>query len=151
VKAAKENPILGVGSSNAALFLLSTSDPEETSGFASRPFSLPVQILIEKGIVGLGIYVVFVLLFCIEFHRSMLSRQFPNIESRHLSKRAMREREQLDATQSAYKAMKCCFAAGLIAVLFRELTYSSLFEHTVTMVLTLMLAALAIARKGGTA
>ena len=38
--------------------------------------------------------------------------------------------------------MKCCFAAGLIAVLLRELTYSSLLEHTLTMAAALALAAL---------
>ena len=38
--------------------------------------------------------------------------------------------------------MKCCFAAGLIAVLFRELTYSSLLEHTLTLALAFALAAL---------
>ena len=38
--------------------------------------------------------------------------------------------------------MKCCFAAGLVAVLFRELTYSSLLEHILTLVLAFTLTAL---------
>jgi len=37
------HPWWGVGSSNAALFLLSSASEEETAGFASRAFSLPVQ------------------------------------------------------------------------------------------------------------
>ena len=39
----------GVGSSNAALSLISSADQEETTGFASRAFSLPIQVLAEKG------------------------------------------------------------------------------------------------------
>jgi general stress protein CsbA len=39
--------------------------------------------------------------------------------------------------------MKCCFAADMLAVLFRELTYSSLLEHALTLVLFSALAALA--------
>jgi hypothetical protein len=42
------------------------------------------------------------------------------------------------------KAMACCFAAGLVAVLFRELTYSSVLEHTVTLALAMTLSALVV-------
>ena len=42
------------------------------------------------------------------------------------------------------KGMTCCFAAGIVAVLFRELTYSSLFEHAATAMLFAMLLALLV-------
>ena len=42
------------------------------------------------------------------------------------------------------KAMLCCFAAGVIAVLFRELTYSSLLEHAATAMLFVMCLALLV-------
>jgi hypothetical protein len=42
------------------------------------------------------------------------------------------------------KALTCCLVAGMVAVLFRELTYSSLLEHTATaMLFTMSLALLA--------
>ena len=41
------------------------------------------------------------------------------------------------------KGLTCCLAAGVIAVLFRELTYSSLLEHTATAMLFAMAIALA--------
>ena len=50
----------------------------------------------------------------------------------------------VSAHHSAHKAITCCFAAGLAAVLFRELVYSSLLEHTLTLVLAAVLSA-----KGG--
>lgn len=140
----REHPLLGVGSSNAALFLLSTADQGETIGFASRPFSLPIQVLVEKGIVGFGLYTAFLILVGYEFHRTM--RSLPLTGVPHASTRAKPKRKQetlhFQAAQ-AHKAMKCCFAAGLLAVLFRELTYSSLLEHTLTIVLAFVLAALA--------
>ena len=46
----------GVGSSNAALFLLSSAGEEEATGFASRAFSLPIQVLAEKGLIGFACY-----------------------------------------------------------------------------------------------
>jgi O-antigen ligase len=48
----RAHPLCGVGSGNAALSLTSTADQDETTGFASRTFSLPIQVLVEKGIVG---------------------------------------------------------------------------------------------------
>jgi O-antigen ligase len=49
-------PVWGVGSGNAPLFLAASADAEETTGFASRTFSLPIQLLTEKGLIGTGIY-----------------------------------------------------------------------------------------------
>jgi len=140
----------GVGSSNAALSLLSSAEQEETTGFASRAFSLPIQILAEKGLVGFVVYSAFLLLAGWEFHRGMRSRPLDAPGSNAAAarvKRGRRNRKKHEdclqlQSENAHRAMKCCFAAGLIAVLLRELTYSSLLEHTLTMAAALALAAL---------
>jgi O-antigen ligase len=106
-------PVWGVGSGNAPLFLESSADAEETTGFASRTFSLPIQLLTEKGVIGTGIYLALLVLAGRAAHRRLRSAKTP--------------REG--------KGMLCCIAAGVIAVLFRELTYSSLLEHAATAML----------------
>lgn len=100
----REHPVWGVGAGNSPLYLNSTGDLDETVGFASRTFSLPLQLLTEKGIVGLLLYGVVFSLAAWEMHR----------------------RRDL---------MACCLFAGLVAVVARELTYSSLLEHPVTAML----------------
>jgi tetratricopeptide (TPR) repeat protein/O-antigen ligase len=138
----------GVGSSNAALSLLSSADQEETTGFASRAFSLPIQVLAEKGLVGFTVYSAFILLAGWNFHRGMRTRESQNAGigpppngKRKSGGRGNEERIRLQS-ENAHRAMKCCFAAGLVAVLLRELTYSSLLEHTLTLVLAVVLVAL---------
>jgi len=145
----RAHPLMGVGSANSALMLLSNADEEETTGFASRTFSLPVQIVVEKGIIGLVLYAVFLGLVAREFVQTM--RHSPPIRgphergsepnhhvTKHLRTQCMAEIKD----GLAYKAMVCCFAAVLIAVLFRELTYSSLIEHNLTLTLVAVLAAM---------
>ena len=145
VDIAREYPLLGVGSSNSALFLLSTAGYEDTTGFASRPFSLPVQLLTEKGIVGMGLYAAFIVLLGVEFHRGMRSGRERNNRSgatkRGSNQKQGRHERSFDLA-TARKGMNCSFAAGIVAVLFRELTYSSLLEHPLTLVLFAILAAL---------
>jgi O-antigen ligase len=144
----RAHPLWGVGSGNAALALTSTADHEETTGFASRTFSLPVQVLIEKGIVGFLIYCSFLTLVAREFIRTMryspLEAPVALSDGRKKSDRAGEGApNQAKFTEvSAHKAMACCFAAGLVAVVFRELTYSSLFDHQLTLALVAMLSAL---------
>jgi O-antigen ligase len=115
-------PVWGVGSGNAPLFLSGSADAEETTGFASRTFSLPIQLLTEKGLIGTGIYLALLVLAGLAAHRKLRSAQ----------------------TARESKAMLCCFAAGVIAVLFRELTYSSLLEHAATAMLFVMCLALLV-------
>jgi len=116
------SPAWGVGGGNAQLFLTSNANEEETTGFASRTFSLPIQVLTEKGTIGALLYLAVLALAGWEAHRKL---------------RNLRISPQT-------KALTCCLAAGLIAVLFRELTYSSLLEHSATtMLLATSLAFLA--------
>lgn len=142
---ARAHPLWGIGSSNSALFLLSSTDEEDTTGFASRSFSLPVQLLTEKGVIGFTLYGAFILLLGFEFHRGMRIR--PDVDGKAKTFRPHRNRKETRHSitfdsAAARRAMNCCFAAGIIAVLCRELTYSSLFEHSLTLVLFAILAAL---------
>lgn len=149
------HPLLGVGSGNAALVLSSTADQEDTSGFASRTFSLPIQVLVEKGIVGFLAYCTFLLLVVCEFIRTM--RYSPPDAVAMPSRGPKKARTDISANRNGLlltdlpvrKAMACCFAAGLVAVLFRELTYSSLFEHSLTLALAGALAALVCLPEAG--
>jgi O-antigen ligase len=144
----RAHPLVGVGASNAALMLLSSADDEETTGFASRTFSLPVQIVVEKGIIGLLLYGAFLVLLAREFLKTM--RYSPpladNVKAQASGRLSLKDTRNTTGTDAehdaAYKGMVCCFAAGIIAVLLRELTYSSLMEHSLTLVLVAALAAL---------
>ena len=122
VEVFRRAPLWGVGSGNAPLFLASSADTEETTGFASRTFSLPIQLLTEKGIIGTGLYLALLVLAGRAAHRKLRSSK----------------------TTLETKGMTCCFAAGVIAVLFRELTYSSLLEHSATAMLFAMCLALLV-------
>ena len=145
VTIARAHPLWGIGSSNSALFLLSSADEEDTTGFASRPFSLPVQLLTEKGVIGFTLYGAFVVLLGFEFHTAMRLR--PQVDGKTEAVRRNRKgketRHQITFDAAAgRRAMNCCFAAGIVAVLCRELTYSSLLEHPLTLALFATLAAL---------
>ena len=100
----KQYPLLGVGAGNSPLFLNAGSGQDDTTGFASRTFSLPIQILTENGLIGAALYAA---IFCLAGWE------------------AHRRRDLLG----------CCLFAGLVAVLARELTYSSLLENPITAML----------------
>ena len=143
LKLVRRHPFVGIGSSNAALALMSSAQQDEATGFASRTFSLPVQVLVEKGSIGLAFYAIVLVLIAREFVRTMLSGR-ASLSAPHQARRRGRLRAKSDplADDSARKAMACCFAAGLLAVLVRELAYSSVLEHTVSTALLFSLAAL---------
>jgi O-antigen ligase len=116
----KVSPLWGVGAGNAPLFLTSNVDQDETTGFASRTFSLPIQVLTEKGAIGAVLYLAVLVLLAWETHKKL--------------------RDPVVSRQM--KGLTCCLVAGIAAVLFRELTYSSLLEHTATVMLFTMAIAL---------
>jgi O-antigen ligase len=116
----RRSPLLGVGTGNTPLLLTATTDEEQTTGFASRTFSLPVQLLTEKGIVGTAPYLAVLFFAGWSAHQKLRS---PKVSAR-------------------MKGVLCCLGAGVLAILFRELTYSSLFEHAATAMLFAMMLAL---------
>jgi O-antigen ligase len=119
------SPVWGVGSGNAPLFLTSSAEQEETMGFASRTYSLPIQVLTEKGAIGAALYLAVLVLAGWEAHRKLRNPKLaPEL-----------------------KAFTGCLVAGVVAVLFRELTYSSLLEHAATAMLFSMSLALLAAEE----
>jgi O-antigen ligase len=118
-------PVWGVGNGNAPLFLTSNANQEETTGFASRTFSLPLQVLTEKGAIGAALCLAVLMLSGWESHRKLRNpKASPQV-----------------------KAFTCCLVAGVVAVLFRELTYSSLLEHAAAAMLFTMSLSLLVAEE----
>lgn len=145
----REHPFWGVGASNSALALMASADQDDTTGFASRTFSLPLQVLVEKGLLGFLLYLTFLTLVAREFIVATRCSP-PKCASVSTSNSKLEARNSASTTKavlsddSARKAVSCCFAAGLVAVLTRELVYSSLLEHTLTLVLVAILCALTV-------
>jgi O-antigen ligase len=86
---------------------------------------LPVQLLTEKGVIGTALYLAVLVMAGWEAHRKLRN---PKVSPQ-------------------IKGMTCCLAAGVVAVLFRELTYSSLLEHSATAMLFAMSLALLVAKE----
>jgi O-antigen ligase len=86
---------------------------------------LPIQILTEKGVIGAAFYLAVLVLAGWEARRKLRN---PRVSPQ-------------------MKGMTCCLAAGAVAVLFRELTYSSLLEHSATAMLFAMSLALLAAEE----
>jgi O-antigen ligase len=121
----RAHPLLGVGPGNAPFYLTAPGyNEEESSGFASRTFSLPVQILTEQGLVGVAVWCLFLGTAFWEVHRRLSDRAAPK------------------TTQ----IMQAVFTATILAVLTREMTYSSLFEHHIALILFFLLLALSSQR-----
>jgi O-antigen ligase len=100
--------------------LTAEASADDTAGFASRTFSLPLQILTEQGIVGALAWMFLLSGVAWKLHRRLRD----------------------SSVDVAIRAMQATFGAGVAAVLVREFTYSSLFEHGVTLFLFLGMLAL---------
>ncbi len=72
------SPIWGVGAGNAPLFLAASADKDQTTGFASRTFSLPIQVLTEKGAIGAALYLAVLVLAGWEAHQNSAVRRAPH-------------------------------------------------------------------------
>jgi O-antigen ligase len=139
----RAHSLWGVGSSNAALALLPSADEGDRAGFASRTFSLPIQVLVEKGAIGFLLYSLFLVLVAREFVLRIRGRP-AGTASRDLMKPKKTVRQSsfvASPTEDQTLALTCCFGAGVVAVMMRELVYASLFEHTLTLALMLILCA----------
>ncbi len=105
--------VWGVGSGNSGFLLTSNADEGADSAFAARTFSLPVEIFIEKGIVGVSCYALLILAVLFELHRTLRS--------------SIADREVRWFAIVAF--------TGIVMGLLRDLTYSSLTAHRVTLAL----------------
>ncbi|HEY3627288.1 MAG TPA: O-antigen ligase family protein [Terracidiphilus sp.] len=146
------HPVWGVGSSNSALALAGTANESETTGTVRSTFSLPLQLLVEKGTAGLVLYASLPILVGYRFLRGMrtyrLAARGPAVPGVPLPKsgsQPLGPRARSDE-RSAAKALYCALAAGAAALLCRELVYASLFSHALILVLfALLLAVIASA------
>lgn len=112
--------VWGVGSGNSGFLLASHADDGVDSAFAARTFSLPVEILVEKGVVGAVCYGLLILAILLELHFTLRSTT-------------------LDAST---RWIALVAFAGIVMGLFRDLTYSSLTAHRVTLALLFSLLGL---------
>jgi O-antigen ligase len=140
----RKNPFWGVGSSNSALVLTSSADNEETIGFASRTFSLPLQLLAEKGLIGCILYSSFLVLLGREFIFSLKIVETGTSYSGKWTEHRREKARTVLGEDPVRKAMTCCFAAGLLAIVARELVYSSLMEHTLILAAVAVICALLV-------
>jgi hypothetical protein len=140
----RNNPLWGVGSSNSALVLTSSADNDETIGFASRTFSLPLQLLAEKGLIGCILYSSFLVLLGREFVFSLKSVETETSYSGKWTEHGREKARTVLGEDPGHKAMTCCFAAGLLAIVARELVYSSLMEHTLLLSTVAIICALLV-------
>ncbi len=101
----KDHPLLGVGSFNFPIHYAAYK--EEGAVYAGRTFNIFLQILVEKGVVGLLGYCLLFFGFFKESHEKM-------------------RRPGGDTFQ---KAVTAVFAASCVALLVRDLSYSSMLTN----------------------
>jgi hypothetical protein len=120
-----ESRLWGIGSGNAGFLLASHAEGNASTAFAARTFSLPVEILVEKGVVGAACYGILILAVLFELHRT-LRMQGLDISARWIAVVAF---------------------SGIVMGLFRDLTYSSLTAHRITFALFFSLVGMLSAAK----
>lgn len=125
IEATRGSRVWGVGSGNSGFLLSSNADESADSAFAARTFSLPVEILVEKGIVGICCYALLILAILFELHRTLRSSTVDH--------------------RSGWIALVAF--TGIVMGLFRDLTYSSLMAHPVTLSLFFALIGILSAAK----
>src|ERR1041384_2238133 len=101
----EQHPWLGIGANNFSMQYVSIKRPEEESGIALRPFNSFLQILIEKGLLGVLAYSFLIVAFFLVSHKKL----------------------KRSATDPFYKGIIILFMAAYAAVMVRDLTESSVF------------------------
>lgn len=103
----RDHPLLGVGAGNFPMQYVAYKRPEEESAIAPRPFNYFVQILTEKGVVGLAVYLFVTASFFIVSHRKV----------------------KLEANNVYRQSAVIIFVAAYIAILVRDLSESSILTN----------------------
>jgi O-antigen ligase len=103
----KEYPLFGVGSNNFAMHYVYHKDRDENTVFVGRSFNFFLQVLIEKGILGLIAYCTVLIAFFKTAH-SRLKTEPNNI---------------------LLKSTMVLFIATSISILIRDLSYSSILSN----------------------
>jgi O-antigen ligase len=117
---ARVNPLTGVGAHNFALWYAGREgrEEEDDAPFVGQPYNAALQILVERGLLGLAAYI----LICVAF--------------------AVLTLRKIKAADDAWqKVTASLFAAAFVAILVRDATYSSLLMNKgVSVLLCLMFA-----------
>ncbi len=111
----------GIGSGNSAMAAAAASPMNFDTAFAVQVFSLPVQMVVEKGVAGTACYVLLLCAAVWGAHRRFRGSGCP------------------------HRKLLCLAAAsGVCMGCIRDLVYCSLFSHKVTTILLFMLAGIAV-------
>ncbi len=102
----KAYPALGVGANNFTLYYNKYKDRSEDSFFTGRVSNSFLQLLVEKGIIGFTLYGALLVVYFFILHKRICQ-----------------------SADSTGKAIYIVFGAAMIALLVRELTFSSVFQH----------------------
>jgi len=115
----KQHPILGIGANNFAMQYVAYNDSGSDSAFVIRPFNYFLHILIEKGIVGLVVYLLLLVSFFWVSHRKV-------------------KRLKGDVYRAS---VVICFMTAYATILVRDLSESSILANRgVTILLWFMFA-----------
>jgi len=102
----KAYPALGVGANNFTLFYNKHKDRSEDSFFTGKVSNSFLQLLVEKGIIGFTFYGALLIVYFFILHKRICQ-----------------------SADSTGKAIYSVFGSAMIALLVRELTFSSVFQH----------------------
>ena len=118
----RRHPWLGIGANNFAMEYVAFKNPDEEIGAVLRPFSYFLQILIEKGVLGLLAYLLLSAAILLTAHRQI----------KHWHERPYQQ------------SIVILFTATYLAVLVRDLSDSSIFSnHGLQILLWFVFACLA--------
>lgn len=68
----KQHPVLGIGASNFTMHYVAYDEPGGDGAFVLRPFNYFLHILIEKGVLGLLVYLLLLFSFFIVSHKKLM-------------------------------------------------------------------------------
>ena len=111
-----QNPYFGIGSKNYALFGRQNQPTNLENSFAGRVNNTYIQLAIEKGLIGLFLWLS-VIGYCVFYLFRQLKKE----------------------TSKSEKAITVIVLSAIISILFRELFFSSLFYNSGILLLFLVL------------
>jgi hypothetical protein len=110
----------GIGSGNAVMAAAAASPMNFDTAFAVQVFSLPLQMVVEKGVAGTACYALLLCALGLATHRRLRGSGGPQ-----------------------GKLVCLAAASGVCMGCIRDIAYCSLFSHKVTAILLFMLAGIA--------
>lgn len=102
----KDHPVCGIGAYNFPIHYMAYKAQDEDSPFVGRTFNFILQLLVEKGLLGLLAYCLLFLAFYYASYRKMLQSSL------------------------LHQRTAILLVAACTSVFIRDLTYSSMLSHT---------------------